>query len=303
MDDIRGNEEAIDILFDITDNNNDGFIEPMENIEESYDLEIYPNDSYQKITELKIPDMINKQLINSGIYGMQIPCLGTSGVLYPYTNCASLGQVDIANPDNKIYKNINIYRIFYHAINNENIRNLIMFDNSVDNNQEGAESRIFREVYRKIKQSDGNVFHLTVVDYNAPSIDILEEFLYICDDYLGNKLCHCTAGWGRTGRMLLIYTINNILNQMIDNNIDEIYLQGFYYNLEHLFDGIQNAERDKGLLIYLARLLSYNYSTESFKEVVEDKSLHLLIQTFINYSKTDQFINLIERYNENNSIN
>ena len=145
-----------------------------------------------------------------------------------------------------------------------------------------------------------NFYSLPIEDFTPPSIPILNRLWDILDEYhqylkysdpTVKCILHCTAGFGRTGTMILSYIIYRKV-------VQEPEIQ--YQNIKHIIDTIKiiSTKEEYMELISSNSLLNYalteigaNYSIEAYNEII-GSSLELLSVRIKNITYA-----LVQRFN------
>ena len=147
-----------------------------------------------------------------------------------------------------------------------------------------------------------NFYSLPIEDFTPPSIPILNRLWDILDEYhqyltysdpTVKCILHCTAGFGRTGTMILSYIIYRKV-------VQEPEIQ--YQNIKNIIDTIKiiSTKEEYLQLISSNRLLDYafteigaNYSIEAYREII-GSSLELLSARIKNIAYAlEQRLNII----------
>ena len=203
--------------------------------------------------------------------------------------------IDINNSE----QYLRFFKRLKHFIIVENIATYISF---TDNNKE---VNFERDAIKYISTVDNPLAfqNISVKDYTAPGVEALIKLWEILDkaDTKHRVIMHCTAGWGRTGTMIMSFIWLNIYRKFIKHKSFEYTCTGTTYGpkvikiLEEsdiLIESDPSTDikaqvlylREKKICHILYDMLQAHYTVHSSTEIFDDpvhKPTSLLETTFI----------------------
>ena len=239
------------------------------------------NNNYKKELSKKLNRLTSDNIIQN------IPVYKDEYVLRYSNSHYGIYLTGVRQPDNRLYDYISCHK-------NRHKKNTYITLEQTVNEQSALK-------YIKNKNNKFNFHEIYIKDYTAPTIIQLHELWNILKekDYTNSVIIHCTAGYGRTGTMIMSYIwfkkaldivdyrktfkkkkFDIFVNKSLVTMIDKINKNKL---LKINSDDINSGEKNYVDLLYYLMFQLIQYSYESYKEIfLEEFRYDLLKKRFIN---------------------